>query len=271
MIQQPTVLSIAGSDNTGGAGIQADIKTCCAFKAYAATVISGVTSQNSKGVYGIEPVSITMLDSQIDSIYEVMTPEAVKTGMLPSPEIIEAVAKKLIKYRAANIVVDPVMVATNGGNLVMPGEDTFAAFREYLMPIATVITPNITEASQFTGEDIASMEPLKACRLILEATSAKTVLLKGGHSEMESSSTDYLYDGINLKEFKSPKINTLNTHGTGCTLSSAIACGLAKGYKLDKAVSIAKSFIYAAINSAKDLKVMNGPGPLDFFVNPQES
>ncbi|MDE6340640.1 MAG: bifunctional hydroxymethylpyrimidine kinase/phosphomethylpyrimidine kinase [Muribaculaceae bacterium] len=260
------VLSIAGSDNTGGAGIQADIKTCCAFKTYATTVITGVTSQNSKGVYGVEPVSPAMLNSQIDSIYEVMIPDAVKTGMLPSPEIIEAVAKKLIHYKVRNVVVDPVMVATNGGNLVKPGEDTFNAFREYLIPLATVITPNITEASQFTGEEIGAMTPLKACRLILEKTSARTVLLKGGHADSDEFSIDYLYDGSNLKEYKSARIDTINTHGTGCTLSSAIACGLARGYTLDKAIMSAKAFIHNAIESAKDLHIMNGPGPLDFFV-----
>lgn len=264
---QPIVLSMAGSDNTGGAGIQADIKTCCAFRTYAATVITGVTAQNCKGVYGVEPVSIALLDAQIDAIFEVMMPNAVKTGMLPSPEIIERVADKMIEYGVKNLVVDPVMVATNGGSLVRPGYDTIEAFKNKLIPLASVITPNITEASEFTGRNLKNVKPQEACRRVMESTNAKAVLLKGGHSDNPEAAVDYLYDGNNIIEYSSCRIDTCNTHGTGCTLSSAIACGLAVGLDLQEAVGKAKEFINSAIRSAKDLSISEGPGPLDFFVS----
>lgn len=266
-MKQPVVLSIAGSDNTGGAGIQADIKTCCAFRSYAATVITGVTAQNCYGVYGVEPVTMSMLDAQIDSIFQVMTPDAAKTGMLPSPEIITRVAEKMKEYGVINLIVDPVMVATNGGNLVPPGDETVRAFKEMLMPIATLITPNITEASALIGEDVKNADPLETCKRLLDVTQAKAVLLKGGHSDNPDISIDYLYDGMTMTELSSKRIATNNTHGTGCTLSSAIACGLAKGETLLQAVDYAKAFISKAIESAKDLKISEGPGMLDFFVS----
>jgi len=263
--KQTIVLSIAGSDNTGGAGIQADIKTCCAFKAYAATVITGVTAQNSRKVFGVEPVSLPMLLEQIDSIFEVMRPDAVKTGMLPSPEIIGAVARKMREYNVKNIVVDPVMVATNGGSLVDPGEETTDMFVNELLPLATIVTPNISEASRFLNKDVSQMDPEIVCKELLNRFKSRSVLLKGGHSDNRSAN-DYLFDGHSVICFSSPRINTANTHGTGCTLSSAIACALANGKKLDEAVSEAKNFVKDAISSAKDLRIMTGPGPLDFFV-----
>ncbi len=265
MKTQKIVLSIAGSDNTGGAGIQADLKTCCAFGVYGATVITGVTAQNSRKVFGVEPVSIPMLEDQIDAVFEVMHPDAVKTGMLPSPEIIKRVAEKLSEYNVNNIIVDPVMVATNGGSLVASGNETVKAFIDYLLPLATLMTPNISEASSFLNTDASAMNPRTACELLLEKTGAHAVLLKGGHSSNEIAA-DYLFDGKLFTAFESPKIDTANTHGTGCTLSSAIACGLANKKSLEESISDAKSFIYKAITSAVNLHVMNGPGPLDFFV-----
>lgn len=264
--RQPIVLSIAGSDNTGGAGIQADIKTCCAYKVYAATVITGVTAQNSRKVFGVEPVSLSMISQQIDSIFEVMRPDAVKTGMLPSPEIIRLVGEKLRQYDVRNIVVDPVMVATNGGELVKTGNQTIEAFVEHLLPIADIVTPNISEASEFFGKNVRNMDAEAVCRRLKEITGAKSVLLKGGHSSADAAS-DYLFDGTSLTEFSSQRIVTDNTHGTGCTLSSAIACSLAMGKDIKEAVAEAKEFISEAIASASNLKIMEGPGPLDFFVN----
>lgn len=264
MRRTPIVLSIAGSDNTGGAGIQADLKTCCRFGVYAATVITGVTSQNSKAVFGVETVSDKMLRSQIDAIYEVMKPDAVKTGMLPSPSVISTVAEKLKEYDVCNIVVDPVMVATNGGSLVAPGEDTVEEFRRSLLPLATVFTPNIPEASRFLGRDIADENPEEVCRSLLATTGSKAVLLKGGHS-YSGNASDFLFDGSKLTVFESERFATRNTHGTGCTLSSAIACGLAAGQPLDEAVRNAKRFVTDAIIGAMDLEITVGPGPLDFF------
>ncbi len=265
MKTQKIVLSIAGSDNTGGAGIQADLKTCCTFGIYGATVITGVTAQNSRKVFGVEPVSLSMLDDQIDAIFEVMRPDAIKTGMLPSPQIIKRVAEKLREHNVHDIVVDPVMIATNGGTLVASGKETINAFIDYLLPLATVMTPNISEASEFLNTDPSVMDPETACQMLLDKTGSRAVLLKGGHSSGDFA-TDYLFDRKTFTSFKSQKTDTPNTHGTGCTLSSAIACGLACGKNLAEAVSDAKDFIVRAISSAADLKVMNGPGPLDFFV-----
>lgn len=263
-MKTPVVLSIAGSDNTGGAGIQADIKTCCALSVYAATAISGVTAQNPRGVYGVEPVSLKMLRLQIDSIFEVMRPDAVKTGMLPSPEIIEVVAEKMVQYGVENLVVDPVMVATNGGALVAPGEDTLNAFRNTLLPLASVVTPNLSEASAFLGTDVNTLSVEDTCRSLLDIMQSRSVLLKGGHSS-GNEAADFLYDGINLSKFASPRINSKNTHGTGCTFSTAIACGLAKGESLEMSVTHAKQFLSKAIQGGVNLNIMESPGPLDFL------
>ncbi len=261
----PIVLSIAGSDNTGGAGIQADLKTCCAFGVYGATVITGVTAQNSRKVFGVETVSIPMLRDQIDSIFEVMHPDAVKTGMLPSPEIIETVAIKLKEYGVKNIVVDPVMVATNGGSLINSYNETIEAFIKFLLPLATIVTPNMKEASEFLNINAAELDPETACIKLLKLFKSKSVLLKGGHFN-SNEAADFLYDSESLNVFSTPRIDTANTHGTGCTLSSAIACGLAKKESLFSAVDNAKKFISKAISSASELKIMEGAGPLDFFV-----
>ena len=264
MHSQPIVLTIAGSDNTGGAGIQADIKTCCAFGVYAASAITGVTAQNSCGVYGVEPVSLNLLRLQIDSIFEVMRPDAIKTGMLPSPEIISLVAQKISEYNIQNVVVDPVMVATNGDNLVTPGDETLLEFRNSLLPLATIVTPNLAEASAFMAKDVSEMNPLSICERLLNLFKSKSILLKGGHSS-GNRSIDYLFDGFNFYEFNEEKVNTQNLHGTGCVLSSAIACGLAKGQNLLQSVEHGKQFVTNAIKKASRLKIIDGPGPLDLF------
>lgn len=263
-MKTPVVLSIAGSDNTGGAGIQADIKTCCALNVFGATVITGVTAQNPHGVYGVEPVSLELLRLQIDSIFEVMTPDAVKTGMLPSPEIIEVVAEKMKQYNVRNLVVDPVMVATNGGALVKPGADTIHAFESSLLPLATVVTPNLSEASAFLRKDVNTLSVEDACRELLEKMGTRSVLLKGGHAAGDEAA-DFLYDGNSLHKFSVKKIDSPNTHGTGCTFSSAIACGLAKGQDLISAIDNAKKFLSKAIEGGKNLNIMVAPGPLDFL------
>lgn len=263
--KQPIVLSIAGSDNSGGAGIQADIKTCCAFGVYATTAITGVTSQNSRRVYMVENVSEQLLRSQIDSIFETMTPDAVKTGMLPSARIIAIVAEKMKEYEVKNLVVDPVMVATNGDSLVKGESEIVSEFEDSLLPMARVMTPNLNEAARFVGDGFDRMSPEEACSRLLSLSRAKAVLLKGGHSSREDS-TDFLLDGSELTTFTSERIDTTNTHGTGCTLSSAIACGLARGKSLKETVGEAKEFITRAIRGAATLDICRGDnGPLDFF------
>lgn len=262
--RQPVVLSIAGSDNTGGAGIQADIKTCCAFGVYAATTITAVTSQNSHHVYSVEVCSPAIIESQIDSIMETIRPDAVKIGMLPTPEIIELVAKKIRQYNIENIVVDPVMVATNGDSLVKGGSDIKEAFINHLFPLATLVTPNIPEAKQLL--DIDSLDSKEICLRLIEKCNIKTVLLKGGHMQDEQT-VDILFDGEDYTSFVLPRLNSINTHGTGCTLSSAIASGLAKGKSLKEAVAEAKEFVYNAIYYAENIQVATGPGPLNFLWN----
>ncbi len=265
MKKLPIVLTIAGSDNSGGAGIQADIKTCSAFKVYAASVITGITAQNSKHVYGIEPASLKMLEMQIDSIFEVMTPDAVKIGMLPTTECISVVSSKLRKYKPKNIVVDPVMVATNGDSLIIGSNDIVKEMKRSLLPLATIVTPNRKEASVLLGEPVENLSPEEACRNLKDICCCKAILLKGGDFSGDKS-TDYLFYDNHIKSFSSKRVESLNTHGTGCTLSSAIACSLAKGESLEKAVQIGKEYVYDAIKEGSKYSIMEGRGPLYFFV-----
>ncbi|MCM1440511.1 MAG: bifunctional hydroxymethylpyrimidine kinase/phosphomethylpyrimidine kinase [Roseburia sp.] len=260
--KQPVVLSIAGSDNSGGAGIQADIKTCCALCVYAATTITAVTSQNSNHVYAVDVCSLNIIESQIDSIMETIRPDAVKIGMLPTPEIIRMIAGKLKYYKLNNIVVDPVMVATNGDSLIKGGSKTIDAIIDYLFPLATIVTPNIPEAETLIGS--ASLNIKDTCEKLVKDCNMSAVLLKGGHCEDEKA-TDLLFDGKEFTTFSQPRIKSINTHGTGCTLSSAIACGLAKKQTLKQAVANAKDFIFNAIRYAEDINVTKGPGPLNFL------
>lgn len=259
----PIVLTIAGSDNSGGAGIQADIKTCCAFKVYAASVITGVTAQNSRHVYGVEPIPAELLEKQIDSVFEAMTPDAVKTGMLPTPECIRIVSEKIRKYRPRHLIVDPVMVATNGDSLVS-GNEIVSEMKRSLLPLADLVTPNRREASCLLAAPVESMTPEEACAALREICCSKAVLLKGGDMEGDSS-VDWLFDGERFKKYSSKRIDSPNTHGTGCTLSSAIACGLAKGLPLHKAVRVAKDYVFHAIQKGKNIHIMDGHGPLYFF------
>lgn len=257
-----TLLTIAGSDNTGGAGIQADVKTCCAFKVYAATVITAVTAQNSKGVKDIIKVSPDMILAQLETVFEVMRPDAVKIGMLPDAETVRTVAGYLSHKDVPAIVVDPVLVSTSGASLTGDTKETLAEMKRSLFPISTVITPNIPEAEAIAGRQIDDMEYL--CKLMHNITGAKAVLLKGGHSGNDYC-TDFLFDGNKLWKYKQYRIETENTHGTGCVLSTSIACGLSKGFSIDKAVRMAKDFVSYAIFEGGNQKVMEGPGPLYLF------
>lgn len=262
--KQPVVISIAGSDNTGGAGIQADIKTCSALGVYAGTVITAITAQNSKHVYAVEEVSTEMIKVQIDTILETIRPDAIKIGLLPSPQIIEVVAEKIKEYGLHKVVVDPVMVATNGDALTSSGSDMISAFKTYLFPVTDLITPNIPEALNLLGLERYEDNSMELCKTLRKETGVNAVLLKGGHG-IGNDSTDYLSFENEFKEFKIKRINSQNTHGTGCTLSSAIAAGLAKGYTLEQSVSEGKSFVYNAILFADRVNVAAGPGPLNFM------
>ena len=252
-----TALTIAGSDSSGGAGIQADIKTMTAHGVYAMSAITALTAQNTTGVKSILESTPEFLAAQLDCVFTDIFPDAVKTGMVSSIPLIEVIADKLSEYGARNIVVDPVMVATSGDRLI--SEDAVGALKERLLPLATVLTPNIPEAELLSGEEItdaAGME--RAARAISEKYGC-AVLCKGGHQVNDAD--DLLWCGGEGRWFRGRRIATSNTHGTGCTLSSAIASELAKGLELDAAVERAKAYISGALGAMLDLG--RGSGPMD--------
>lgn len=250
-----TALSIAGSDTIGGAGIQADIKTMTANGVYAMTAITALTAQNTLGVSGVFPVSPEFLGQQIDAVFTDIFPDAVKTGMVYSSDIIKTIAEKLKHYNAVNIVVDPVMISTSGSRLI--DEDAVDTMKKYLFPIASLVTPNIPETEAISGIDIKNSDDMiKAARSISEKYNC-SVLCKGGHSINDAN--DLLYHDGSAKWFCSERIDNPNTHGTGCTLSSAIASSLAKGYDIEKSVESAKKYISGAMSSMLDLGKGNGP------------
>lgn len=252
-----TALTIAGSDSSGGAGIQADIKTMTANGVYATSAITALTAQNTTGVYGILESTPEFLANQLDCIFTDIFPDAVKTGMVSSTALIAVIADKLRQYGVRNIVVDPVMVATSGARLI--SEEAVDALKEKLLPLATLLTPNIPEAEVLSGmtiSDPAGME--QAARAISEQYGC-AVLCKGGHQI--SDADDLLWrEGAGVW-FRGRRIQNSNTHGTGCTLSSAIASNLAKGYDLDQSVRRAKDYISGALAAMLDLG--HGSGPMD--------
>ena len=252
-----TALTIAGSDSSGGAGIQADIKTMTAHGVYAMSAITALTAQNTTGVTDILESTPEFLAEQLDCVFTDIFPDAVKTGMVSSTALIEVIAAKLRQHGAKNIVVDPVMVATSGSRLI--SEDAVGALCEHLLPLATVLTPNIPEAELLSGmeiKDAGGME--RAARAISERYGC-AVLCKGGHQINDAD--DLLWRNGAGRWFRGKRIATSNTHGTGCTLSSAIASELAKGLDLDGAVERAKAYISGALSAMLDLG--HGSGPMD--------
>ena len=252
-----TALTIAGSDSSGGAGIQADLKTMIANGVYAMTAITALTAQNTTGVQGIFEVTPEFLEQQIDSVFTDIRPDAVKIGMVSSVGLIESIAKKLKQYEAENIVVDPVMVATSGSRLI--SEDAIGALKELLLPMATVLTPNIPETEVLSGMEVKTANDMIAAAKYISETYHCAVLCKGGHQLNDAN--DLLYRNGDYKWFNGKRIDNPNTHGTGCTLSSAIASNLAKGYDLDTAVERAKAYISGALAAMLDLG--RGSGPMD--------
>lgn len=250
------VLSIAGSDCSGGAGIQADIKTITAHGMYAMTAITSLTAQNTTGVYGILNSDTDFLTSQIDCIFKDIRPDAVKIGMLSNRDIIKTVAKKLIEYDAQNIVIDPVMISTSGHKLLL--DDAIDELIHTLLPVATIITPNIPEAAAISDFPIESHKDMITASHKLYEMTKSSVLIKGGHSVCDAD--DLLYCNASEYWFNKDKIDNPNTHGTGCTLSSAIACGLADGMSIVNSVKYAKEYVYGAILYGFDIG--NGSGPL---------
>lgn len=252
------VLSIAGSDPSGGAGIQADIKTIAAHRLFAETAITALTAQNTLGVYGVENVTPEFVAAQIDAVFDDIRPAAVKVGMVSSVEIIEVIAARLRYWEAENIVVDPVMVSTSGGKLI--GDDAIGVLIDKLIPLADLITPNLPEAEVLCGSYPGTEADVEQAAADLLALGPRAVLIKGGHSQ--GSADDHLRtsEGESVW-FREEHIETSNTHGTGCTLSSAIACNLALGYDVATAVRKAKGYVTGALRAGLDLG--KGSGPLD--------
>lgn len=254
-MKMKTALTIAGSDCSGGAGIQADLKTMTMNGVYGMSAITALTAQNTTGVTGIMEVTPEFLEQQLDMIFEDIRPDAVKIGMVSSAPLIEKIAEQLKKYNAENIVVDPVMVATSGS--VLLETDAVTTLKLQLLPLACVITPNIPEAEVLSGMKIGNESQMcQAAKMLCEAYGC-AVLLKGGHSINDAN--DLLCVNGEIRWFYGKRISNSNTHGTGCTLSSAIAANLAKGYSLEESVGRAKDYISQALGAMLDLGKGSGP------------
>ena len=258
------VLTIAGSDSGGGAGIQADLKTFAANGCYGMSVITALTAQNTQGVAGIHPVPVDFVARQLDAVLSDIGVDAVKIGMLFSPELIETVARKLKEYRIARIVLDPVMVAQSGDKLLR--DDAVAALKSHLIPLAEVLTPNIPEAEVLLGRKIAAFDEMSDAARTLARLGCRNVLVKGGHLE-GAASDDSLYLGSAARIVRLPcvRVDTRNNHGTGCTLSSAIAACIAKGDDVETAVRRAKEYITGAIRAGAAYRLGHGHGPVHHF------
>ena len=258
------VLTIAGSDCGGGAGIQADLKTFAANGCYGMSVITALTAQNTQGVTGIHPVPVDFVARQLDAVFSDIGADAVKIGMLFSPELIETVARKLEEYRVARIVLDPVMVAQSGDKLLQ--DDAVAALKTHLIPLAEIVTPNVPEAETLLETKIGTLDGAAAAAAELMRFGCRNVLVKGGHLEGEASD-DCLFLGAEKRLVRLPgaRIETRNNHGTGCTLSSAIAAFIAGGADVETAVRRAKEYIAGAIRAGAEYRLGHGHGPVHHF------
>ncbi|MFB7144573.1 bifunctional hydroxymethylpyrimidine kinase/phosphomethylpyrimidine kinase [Agrobacterium deltaense] len=255
-------LTIAGSDSGGGAGIQADIKTFSALGAYAASVITAITAQNTKGVTAVEDISVATIIAQMDAVFSDLAVNAVKIGMVSRIETIAAIAERL-RRQSQPVVLDPVMVATSGDRLLH--EDAIETLRRDLLPLATIVTPNLPEAALLTGSSMAKTETeiARQAEAILKA-GAKAVLIKGGHGDGPES-TDYLFADGAMQALSAARVETKNDHGTGCTLAAAITAHFAKGCELREAVGLAKEYLNGALDAGRGLAVGHGRGPVNHF------
>jgi len=254
------VLSIAGSDSGGGAGIQADLKAMSANGVFGMSVITSITAQNTKGVTAVYDLPVPTIEAQLDAVFDDFEVAAVKTGMLSSAAIVDAVSRKLLEYKVSTLVVDPVMIAKSGHALLQP--DAVERVKAALIPLALVVTPNIHEAERLSGLKITSLADARAAAKVIYTLGCRNVLVKGGHLLAEKG-TDLLYDGRFFNLYKGEFIDTPHTHGTGCTFASALAAQLAKGRPLPEAVQTAKSYITEAIRH--HLAIGHGKGPTNPF------
>ena len=264
-MKMKTALTIAGSDCSGGAGIQADLKTMTMNGVFAMSAITALTAQNTTGVRSIQEATPEFLRDQIDAVFEDIRPDAVKIGMVSSAELIKIIADRLTYYKAENIVVDPVMVATSGSELMKT--DAVSVLTRELLPLATLVTPNIPEAEVLSEQTVHTKADMERVAKMIGDAYGCAVLLKGGHSV--SDANDLLYANGNYKWFSGKRINNPNTHGTGCTLSSAIASNLAKGYDLETSIRRAKDYISGALAAMLDLGQGSGPMNHAFDLNSQ--
>ncbi|KAK7302334.1 hypothetical protein RJT34_13221 [Clitoria ternatea] len=262
----PHVLSVAGSDSGAGAGIQADLKACASRHVYCSTVITAVTAQNTVGVQGVHILHEHFVAQQLNSVLSDMHVDVVKTGMLPSLGIVKVLCQNLRKFPVKALVVDPVMISTSGD--VLAGSSVLAGFREELLPMADIVTPNLKEASVLLGDvPLKSVSDMRAAAKLIHDLGPRNVLVKGGDLPNSLDAIDVFFNGEEFYELCSSRVNTRNTHGTGCTLASCIAAELAKGSSMLSAVKTAKQFIKAALDYSKDLVIGNGAqGPFDHFL-----
>ncbi len=254
-------LTIAGSDSSGGAGIQADLKTFAALGVYGASAITAVTAQDTRRVHAIVELAPAFVAQQIDAVIGDIGADAVKTGMLASAPIIETVVDRLKRWEALNVVVDPVMVAKGGDKLLR--DDAVAALKSSLLPLATVVTPNLPEAEVLVGRRIESWDDMREAARELHALGARNVVIKGGHRADDGTATDLLFDGTSFREYTTGRVATTSTHGTGCTFAAAIAASLAKGEPVATAVAAAKAYVTKALQAAYPLG--GGHGPVHHF------
>ncbi|MFL2627609.1 MAG: bifunctional hydroxymethylpyrimidine kinase/phosphomethylpyrimidine kinase [Dehalococcoidia bacterium] len=256
----PVSLTIAGSDSGGGAGIQADLKTFSALGTFGCSVITAVTAQNTTGVYGIHEIPLDIIESQIDAVLNDLNPNVIKTGMLASIEVIKLISEKIKSSKTKNIVVDPVMIAKGGDKLIK--DNAIGHLISELLPLSTVVTPNIPEAEVLSHMSINNTQDIESAAKIIHKMGPDFVVIKGGHSN-DSKSNDIIFDGQKFTTLEANRILTTNTHGTGCTYASAIAAGLAKNYSVEKSVKEAKNYVTEAIKNEPGLG--NGHGPLNHF------
>lgn len=264
----PTVLSIAGTDPTGGAGIQADLKTFAALGCYGMSVITALVAQNTRGVQAIHSVPVDFVKAQLTAVLEDIKPDAIKIGMVHTLELVTGIAETLKQYPDIPVVFDPVMIATSGDRLIE--ETTVSGIVEQLFPLSTIITPNLDEAGLLINAPIKTVEQMYTSGYQIIKLGCNALLLKGGHLE-SAQLTSLLFDGNkDVEVYTSSKIETKNMHGSGCTLSSAIASYLARGESLSGAVALAQDYVHGAILNAKDVIIGHGNGPLNHSYNPQK-
>lgn len=264
----PSVLTIAGFDGSGGAGIQADIKTFSALGCYATSVLTALPVQNTMGVRKIYPIPMEAVADQIEAVLDDIFPQAIKIGMVHTPQLVETIVNTLNKYRKIPIVFDPVMVATSGHRLIE--EETIHTIVEKLFPLADIITPNMDEASILAGMEVKTVEDMNVAGKKILRSGCRNILLKGGHQESPTVTSIFFDEKGNQTSFETEKFITNNTHGSGCTLSSAIAAYIARGEKLYRSVELAQHYVFEAIKHGRDVVTGKGNGPLNHFFNPHK-